>query len=176
MNKLPTILLFLVCVLGVFTACSSSAEEGAGKESSREVMASGCLDTRSDGEDYEKPAPSIVLAKEGDIVSCQLFNFEYNCFVYDFNVVSDLQKAFDGTDSLSVKAVLVDGSEPLDFRCLCHYNISFVIRNVTADKVRFHCAVPNRGYSNYDGTVTFSKGNTVVLTPAISTSTVPADP
>ena len=158
--------LFFFCIAGLWTACSSSDGDNVGKgHEDHDVLSSGCLDTRSGGDDYEEPEPFIVLAKEGDIVSCELHNFEYNCYVYDFSVVSDLTKASDGMDSLYVEAIRVEGPDPLDMRCLCHYNIYFAIRDVMSDEMYFLCKVPNREYFNYEGIVSFKEDSTIILHP-----------
>lgn len=167
MKKVFAKTISLAFVSGMLIACSSLEKDEADKDLSSDIISSGCLDTRSDGKEYNEHTPFIVLAKEGDAVWCELRDFEYNCYVYDFNVVSDLQKASDGIDSLYVTAVRIDSPEHLDLRCLCHYNISFVVRNVMADKMHFHCVVPNSEYSDYDGIVTFHEGNTVVLSPSV---------
>lgn len=162
MKNLFVFFVSLSCVSGMLTGCSSD-DDGGDKKSSRDIYASGCLDTRSDDEVYEEPEPYIVLAKEGGIVSCELHNFEYHCFVYDFDVVTELNRATDGMDSLYMKVIRVTTPYSYDFRCRCHYNINFVIRDVMSDEMRFHCWVPNRNYDDYDGVVSFKESSIVVL-------------
>ena len=117
-----------------------------------ETKHSGCLrDTRAS--DTQR-VPTIVLTKEGSILTVDLLNYENNCGTVDFDVTSDINAGGDGepvTVSASVVPVI-----PADMDCVCPYNISFTIRDVPANTFYFSCWW-------YHGLVELADGEPLVL-------------
>lgn len=100
-----------------------------------DVQSSGCLyETR--GEEPERQ-PTIVLTKEGNVLSVQLLNYVSNCCSEDFKVQSSISDGNDGglrSVSISVWAV---GEEECD--CECPFNLSFTIRDLEPNIFYLDC-------------------------------------
>lgn len=153
--------------MGLLSSCSSvenSVEKDETNNVAGDVYSSECLDTRSGEEDYEAPIPLIVLSKQGDILSCELLNFEYTCGpANSFDAISNMSPSSNGMDTLSVVCMRPVGG--IRARCLCHFNIHFVMRDVKADTLWFKCRVPNYGYDDFEGEVRLNADSSVVVRP-----------
>ena len=140
-------LLFLACVL---TSITMLAQDDL---TVGDMQNSGCL-LRARGEN--EPLPTIVLTKEGSVLSVQLLNYESNCATSDFNVTSTVSGDSDGEPySVNINVVphLPDG-EAMD--CICPYNVSFTVREVEASSFHLSCWW-------YEGQVTLEEGKPLVL-------------
>ncbi|MBR5038503.1 MAG: leucine-rich repeat domain-containing protein, partial [Prevotella sp.] len=119
-----------------------------------DVQNSGCLyKTRGD---ESQSVPTIVLTKEGNILSVQLLNYDSNCGTADFNVSSDISSGNDGetcTLSVSVVPVVPEGEE---MDCYCPYNVSFTVRDLEPNSFYFNCWW-------YEGLVELTEGEPLVL-------------
>ena len=95
-----------------------------------DVQNSGCT-TRARGAAGEGPVPTIMLTKEGNILSVEVLNYEANCCTDNFHVTSNINSGSDGSpSSLSISVVPVGA---LDCDCECPFNVSFTIRDVIAN-------------------------------------------
>ena len=122
---------------------------------------SGCLrmaltDGEGDGEEGEStPLPTIVLEKEGDILSVQLLNYVSNCATAGFDVNSNLNEDTQDT----APALLVD-VKPITngvyAHCLCPYNVSFTIHDLEQDSFYLTCWW-------FEGMVELTEGEPLVL-------------
>ena len=154
-NHLSTILL---AVIVCFILSCSSEDKDAGKGILTEDVElsdasnSGCL-TRSDY-DPSKAVGTIVLKKDGDIVTCELRNYESVCGTPDFNVDAKSVVGKGTVDSLFVNVSPVQPEHLAD--CYCPYNISFTMRNVQSSSLYVKCWW-------FDGVVSFGQNNTVTL-------------
>ncbi|MBR5039385.1 MAG: leucine-rich repeat protein, partial [Prevotella sp.] len=140
-------LLFLACVL---TSITMLAQDDL---TVGDMQNSGCL-LRARGEN--EPLPTIVLTKEGNILSVQLLNYESNCATSDFNVTSTVSGGSDSEPysvNINVVPYLPDG-EAMD--CICPYNVSFTVREVEASSFHLSCWW-------YEGQVTLEEGKPLVL-------------
>lgn len=142
-------LFFISCLL---TSIMMLAQDGLAVE---DIQNSGCL-SRARGEEYVEPIPTIVLTKEGSILSVQVLNYESNCETADFKVTSSVSGGSDD-DPCSVNiSVLpcVYGDEIAD--CVCTYNVSFTVRDLEANSFYLSCWW-------YEGQVTLEEGKPLVL-------------
>ena len=102
---------------------------------------SGCLGMTRSSEDEPMPIeriPTIILQKEGNILSVELQNYTSNCATSDFNVNSSISEGSEGSPSiLSVNVTPVTGEELAD--CICPFNVSFTIRNLEANSFYLKC-------------------------------------
>ena len=159
-------LILAIClslIMGLLSSCSS-AEKDDTKNIAGDVYSSECMDTRSGEDGTEAPIPLIVLSKQGDILSCELHNFEYTCAPANtFDVIPDMSPSSNGLDTLSVYCKHTEGG--LSTRCLCHFNVYFVVRDVKADTLWFKCRVPNDGYDDFEGEVRLNTGSSVIIRP-----------
>ena len=116
-----------------------------------DVQNSGCLNkTRGD---ESQSVPTIVLTKEGNVLSVQLLNYEENCCAEDFNVTSSINSNSDSGSywvSISVDA----GGWECD--CLCPYNVSFTVRDLEPNSFYLDCWW-------YEGLVELTEGEPLVL-------------
>ena len=121
-------------------------------QTASDVKNSGCLrETRGI---EEEPSPTIVLTKEGNILTVELQNYESNCCTEDFNVTSSISGGSDGGPcSVSVS---VAPASAWDCDCECPFNVSFTVRDLE----------PNSFYLNcwwYKGQVELKEGEPLVL-------------
>ena len=124
-------LLFYACVLASLTML---AQEGL---TVGDIQNSGCH-ALTRGEESE-PIPTIVLTKEGSVLSVQLLNYDSNCATTDFNVTSIVNGGSDGEPyfvNISVVPRLPDGELPT---CFCPYNVSFTLRDLEPNSFYFFC-------------------------------------
>ena len=140
--------LFLACVLASVTML---AQDGLAVG---DVQNSGCL--RNTRGDASEPLPTIVLTREGNVLSVQLLNYESNCGTADFNVASSVSGGSNGEPcSVSISVVpYLPGDEVMD--CICPYNVSFTVRDLESNSFYLSCWW-------YDGQVTLEEGKPLVL-------------
>ena len=116
-----------------------------------DVQNSGCLSkTRGD---ESQSVPTIVLTKEGSILSVQLLNYEENCCAEDFNVSSSISGGNDGAP-LSI-SISVDASG-WECDCICPFNVSFTVRDLEPNSFYLDCWW-------YKGRVELSEGEPLML-------------
>lgn len=117
-----------------------------------DVQNSGCL-SETRGEEPQRE-PTIVLTKEGSVLSVQLLNYEGNCCTDYFNATYSISSGSDG--GLCSVSINVAPVAELDCDCMCPFNVSFTIRDLE----------PNRFYLDcwwYKGTVNLKEGKPLVL-------------
>ena len=150
-------LFFMACVLASLTM---SAQDDLTVE---DIQNSGCLrETRGEG---SEPLPTIVLTKEGNVLSVQLLNYESACGTADFKVTPTVNDGKDG-DPLSVSISVVPyiyGDELPD--CYCPYNVSFTVRDVEDNPFYLKCWW-------YEGLVTLEEGKPLVLEDIYEEATI----
>ncbi|MBR6169159.1 MAG: leucine-rich repeat protein [Bacteroidaceae bacterium] len=116
------------------------------------VQHSGCLrETRDDAEEYKR---AIILTKEGSVLTVQLLNYESNCGTTDFDVTHAMSWSSTGIPYsiyVTVKPICENEED-----CICPYNVTFTIENVTDNSFRFVCWW-------YDGLVNLTDGKSLVL-------------
>ena len=96
--------------------------------------------------------PTIILTKEGKILSVQVQNFKCNCGTRDFDVKSDISGGNDPY-SLSISIVPVI---PAAMDCICPFNISFTVRDFEPNSFYLECWF-------YEGQVELKEGEPLVL-------------
>ena len=141
-------ILFMACVLAALTM-SAQEELTVG-----DIQNSGCLaETRGEA---SEPIPTIVLTKDGSVLSVQLLNYESNCATTDFIVTPVVSGASDEEPySVSISVVpYIPGD--IAASCLCPYNVSFTVRDVEANSFYLSCWW-------YKGLVTLEEGKPLVL-------------
>ena len=116
---------------------------------------SGCLGMTRGNEGDEMPIeriPTIILQKEGSILSVELQNYTSNCATSDFEVNSSISEGSPCT--LSVNVAPVTGEELAD--CICTFNISFTVRDLEVNSFYLKCWW-------YEGLVELTDGEPLVL-------------
>ena len=117
-----------------------------------DVKNSGCLN-ESRGAESQR-VPTIVLTKEGSVLSVQLLNYEENCCVEEFEVTSSISGGSDGAPlSLSI-SVVPDDEWVCD--CICPFNVSFTVRDLEPNSFYLDCWW-------YKGLVKLTEGEALVL-------------
>ena len=139
-------LLFIACVL---TSLTMLAQDDFAVE---DIQNSGCL-TQTRGEEPEA-LPTIVLTKEGSILSVQLLNYESNCATVDFEVDSQISGGNDDTPSVTISVTPIVPTEMTV--CTCPFNISFTVRGLEENKFNLTCWW-------YGGQVELTEGEPLVL-------------
>nr|MCR5849087.1 leucine-rich repeat domain-containing protein [Bacteroidaceae bacterium] len=120
-----------------------------------DVQDSGCQrGTRAQANEREKRW-TIILTKEGDILTVQLLGFIANCGIAGFDVTPSMSGGSDGTPySVSI------GVEPIEFEvqatCVCPYNVSFTVHGLETNSFSFSCWW-------YNGQVTLTEGEPLTL-------------
>ncbi len=141
-------LLFISCLLASVTML---AQDSLAVE---DIQNSGCL-RMARGEESE-PLPTIILTKEGSVLSVQLLNYESNCSTSDFNVTSTVNDGKDGDPlSISINVVPCIYGDDLE-DCYCPYNVSFTVRDWEAKSFYLSCWW-------YKGMVELTEGKPLVL-------------
>lgn len=119
-----------------------------------DVENSGCV--REARGPKSEPVPTIILTKEGSVLSVQLLNYQSDCCTEDFNVTSNISGGSNGEPcSIAISVVPVYGG----CDCICPYNVSFIVRDLE----------PNSFYLNcwwYKGQVELTEGEPLVLEDA----------
>ena len=122
-----------------------------------DVENSGCT-ARARGAEYEEPVPTIILTKEGSVLSMEVQNYISNCATADFDVKSSISEGSDGAPfSLTINVIPITGEVLAD--CVCPFNVSFLVRDLE----------PNSFYLNcwwYKGQVELTEGEPLVLEDA----------
>ena len=140
-------LLFMACMLAALTM---SAQNGLNVGDIQNI---GCL-SQTKREDA-KPAPTIVLTKEGNVLSVQLLNYETYDTTTDFNVTSSISDDDPCSVTINVVPVIPQGAQ-VEMEWVCLFNVSFAVRNLE----------PNRFYLDcwwYKGLVELTEGKPLVL-------------
>ena len=115
-----------------------------------DVQNSGCLyGTR--GEEPERQ-PTIVLTKEGNVLSVQLLNYESNCCTEDFYAIANINDGSPCSVSVSVRPTVES-----DCDCICPFNLSFTIRDLEPNIFYLDCWW-------YKGLVELTEGQTYQAT------------
>ena len=150
-------LLFFACLLASLTM---SAQEGL---VTGDVQNSGCLSKTRGAE--SKPLPTIILTKEGSVLSVQLLNYESNCATSDFNVTSKVNSGSDGAPfSVNINVVpYISGDYYAS--CVCPFNVSFSVRDVEANSFYLSCWW-------YKGMVELTEGEPMVLEYKVEDATI----
>ena len=119
---------------------------------------SGCLGMTRSSEDEPMPIeriPTIILQKEGNVLSVELQNYTSNCATADFEVNSSFSEGSEGSPSiLSVNVIPVTGEELAD--CICTFNVSFTVRDLEVNSFYLKCWW-------YEGLVELTEGEPLVL-------------
>ena len=141
----PT-LLFIAFVLA---SLAMSAQEELAVE---DIQNSGCLNQTRGGD--AEPVQTIVLQKEGSVLSVQLLNYTENCGTTDFHVTSTLSGGSNsGPCSLNVN---VEPVIPQGYWCECPFNVSFTVRDLEANRFILSCWW-------YEGGVELTNGEPLIL-------------
>ena len=101
-----------------------------------DVQNSGCIsETRAE---EAQIVPTIVLTKEGSVLSVQLLNYESNCGTSDFNVTPKVSTDEGKTCflTISVDPVIPDGG---GVWCICPFNVSFTVRDLEPNRFYLDC-------------------------------------
>ncbi len=124
-----------------------------------DVQNSGCLDSkhaRANGHaniNEDNRRPTIILTKEGTILTVQLYNYEANCGTTDFEVTPRISGGSNGAPySVSIQVIPIGDEED----CICPYNISFTIHDLEATDFFFSCCW-------FQGLVTLTENKPLVL-------------
>ena len=137
-------LLFIACVLASLTML---AQEEISPEVS-DVQNSGCTNrTRA------SVSQTLVMTKEGEIVTCEINGIVANCGVSYFDIQPKYITGKDAPDSLFINVTPV---VPYEMDCTCPYNVSFTIRNVKSDSF-YLFSFP------YAGMMSFKESNQTML-------------
>lgn len=146
----------LQCVSLMILAMVMNVIEAEGQELSvSDTQNSGCVSHKRVYGGYERPTPTIILEKEGDILSVQVLNYESNCGTYDFDVKSNFIEGSEGAlGSLHIKVIPVTGG--MDTDCICDFNVSFTVHGLEPDTFYLSCWW-------YEGLVELTDGEPLVL-------------
>ena len=98
--------------------------------------------------------PTIVLTKEGNILSVEVLNFEANCCTKDLYVKSDISGGSNGEPCSVSISVVPDDMWACD--CICPFNVSFTVRDLEPNSFYFDCWW-------YKGQVELTEGEPLVL-------------
>ena len=120
--------------------------------STSEPISSGCL-THSRGAE-ESTSPTIILTKEGSILSVQLLNYVSNCGTTGFDVTSNITCHDD--DGSCFVTISVDPVIPVEMWCECPFNVSFTVRDLEPSSFYLDCWW-------YRGLVELTEGEPLVL-------------
>ncbi len=145
MTDMKRTLLFIAFVL---TSLTMSAQ---GDLTVGDIQNSGCLNKTQ-----EEKIPTIVLTKEGSVLSVQLLNYESYTATTDFNVTSSISNDDPCSVTISVTPVIPEGAQVDWEERVCPFNVSFTIRDFE----------PNRFYLDcwwYKGLVELTEGEPMVM-------------
>ena len=149
-------LFFMACVLASLTM-SAQDDLTVG-----DIQNSGCTALTRGAED-EELVPTIVLMKEGSILSVQLINYEANCCTHDFGVMPNISGGSDG-EPCSV-SISVAPDNLWDCDCICPFNVSFTVRDLEPNCFYLKCWW-------YEGMVELTDGEPLVLEYKIENVTI----
>ena len=159
-----TALRFAILMILALTANVVEAQDQELTVSDKED--SGCLrvsDYEEEEEEEVEPIQTIILEKEGNILSVQLLNFTSNCATSEFEVSSRIDEGSDDEPcTLFIDAVPV-GDEQAD--CICQFNVSFTIHDVEPNTFYLDCWW-------YEGLVELTEGEPLVLADVYEDATI----
>ena len=118
-----------------------------------DVQNSGCLDKTL--EEMNQSLPTIVLTKEGNVLSVQLLNYESYTATTDFNVTSSISDGAPYSVKINVTPIIPDGAEVYP-EWVCLFNVSFTIRDLEPNSFYLDCWW-------YKGLVELTEGEPLVL-------------
>ena len=128
-----------------------------------DVQNSGCM-ANARGVESEESVPTIILKKEGTILSVELQNYISNCATYDFEIKSSISDGIDGSPcSLSVNVAPVLPEQITT--CDCPFNVSFTIRDFEPNSFYLDCWW-------YKGLVELTEGEPLVLEDVYEDATI----
>ena len=117
-----------------------------------DVQNSGCMrSTRARANENEK-RQTIIMTKEGDILSVQLLGFVANCAIGGFDVAPSLSDSAPRSVSISVEPI----EDEVMSTCVCPYNVSFTLHGLETNSFHFSCWW-------YDGQVSLTDGEPLTL-------------
>ena len=125
---------------------------------------SGCMRVSDYEEEEVEPIPTIILEKEGNILSVQVQNFISNCATQDFEVNSSITP--DNEDlpcTLSIHVVPVIGEYYTS--CECPFNVSFTVHDLEQNSFYLDCWW-------YEGLVELTEGEPLVLADVYEDATI----
>ena len=128
-----------------------------------DVQNSGCM-ANARGVESEESVPTIILKKEGTILSVELQNYISNCATYDFEIKSSISDGIDGSPcslSVNVNSVLPE----IITTCDCPFNVSFTIRDFEPNSFYLDCWW-------YKGLVELAEGEPLVLEDVYEDATI----
>ena len=128
-----------------------------------DVQNSGCM-ANARGVESEESVPTIILKKEGTILSVELQNYISNCATYDFEIKSSISDGIDGSPcslSVNVNSVLPE----IITTCDCPFNVSFTIRDFEPNSFYLDCWW-------YKGLVELTEGEPLVLEDVYEDATI----
>ena len=153
----------LLCVMILTTALNVVEAQGEELPIS-DKQNSGCLSMARGYEDEGEPIPTIILKKEGTILSVELQNYISNCATYDFEIKSSISDGIDGSPcslSVNVHSVLPE----IITTCDCPFNVSFTIRDFEPNSFYLDCWW-------YKGLVELTEGEPLVLEDVYEDATI----
>ena len=118
-----------------------------------DVQNSGCLNLTL--EEKNQSLPTIVLTKEGSVLSVQLLNYESYTATTDYNVTSSISVSEPYSVTINVVPVIPDGAE-IYLEWVCLFNVSFIIRDLEPNSFYLDCWW-------YKGFVELTEGEPLVL-------------
>ena len=149
-------LLFMACMLAALTM---SAQNGLNVGDIQNI---GCL-SQTKREDA-KPAPTIVLTKEGNVLSVQLLNYETYDTTTDFNVTSSISDDDPCSVTINVVPVIPQGAQ-IEREWVCLFNVSFTVRDLEPNKFYLDCWW-------YKGLVELTEGEPLILEYKVENVTI----
>ena len=115
---------------------------------------SACLSNVQGDDDEQDRLPTIILEKEGNILSMQVLNYTSNCATQYFDVSSNFTEGSEGSPCtlyVDVKP-FYNGA----VRCLCPFNVSFTVHDLEPNAFFLKCWW-------YEGLVELTEGEPLVL-------------
>ena len=120
-----------------------------------DVQNSGCMRSMRSRVNGNEIRRTIILLKEGDILSAQLQGFVSNCATEGFDITPSMSGGSNG-EPVSVFV----GVEPIEpdvaSTCVCPFNVSFTIHGLEANSFQFSCWW-------YDGQISLTEGEPLTL-------------
>ena len=125
----------------------------ASAETVSDVQVSGCQHLTL--EERNQSLPTIVLTKEGSVLSVQLLNYESYTATTDFNMTSSINVGEPYSVTINVNPVIPDGVGII-LEWVCLLNVSFTIRDLEPNSFYLDCWW-------YKGLVELTEGEPLVL-------------
>lgn len=147
-RNLLFILMMLVSMMGTRNAVNAQ------NLTSSDVQNSGCQRGNQRRANENETQRTIVLLKEGNILSVQILGFVSNCATMGFDVTPSMSGGSDGTPcSVSVQVEPIYEEEA---DCICPFNVSFTLHDLEANSFYFSCWW-------YEGQVSLTEGEPMTL-------------